>query len=89
MKKCKNCQETRPISEFSLKDKGKPGTLCRVCAAEKNREWYNKNKGEIQVKRSVNKLSHSLNLLRRKAQDAGYKIDVKFTDQFVITMEKI
>lgn len=89
MKKCSQCQLVKPIAEFSIKDQGKPGSLCKACAAKKHREWYAENKDEISIKRSVQNLNRSLNVLRRKAQNAGYKINIQYTDQFIVTMEKL
>lgn len=89
MKKCKHCQQVKPIAEFSIKDKGKPGALCRVCAAKKHREWYAEKKDEISINRSVRNLNRTLNVLRRKATDSGYKINITYTDRFVVTMEKL
>lgn len=89
MKKCSQCQLVKPIAEFSIKDQGKPGALCKACAAKKHREWYAENKEEISIKRSVQNLNRSLNVLRRKAQNAGYKINIQYTDQFIVTMEKL
>lgn len=89
MKKCSHCQTVKPIAEFSIKDRGKPGALCKTCAAQKYREWYAENKEEISIKRSVHNLNRSLNVLRRKAQNAGFKIKIEYKDQFVVTMEKL
>lgn len=89
MKKCSQCQLVKPIAEFSIKDQGKPGALCKACAAKKHREWYAENKELISLKRSVQNLNRSLNVLRRKAHNAGYGIKIEYTNQFIVTMEKL
>lgn len=89
MKKCNHCQQVKDLTEFSKVANGKYGAVCKVCAAEKQRQWYEENKDRISVERSVNHLTRSLNLLRRKASNIGYKISVVEEDGFLIQMEKI
>lgn len=89
MKKCSVCQQVKPLVEFSKKDHGKYSSTCKKCAAKRQRLWYEGNKQEISIKRSVNSLNRTLNVLRRKATQAGFKLKIEFTDQFVATLEKL
>lgn len=86
-KKCRICQLVKPVTEFSRSNRGKVSARCKECAARLQREWYNENKGDVQIQRSVATLTDALNKLRRKAKDKGLDVKVTFTDQFVITVE--
>lgn len=88
-KKCRACQQVKPLAEFSLRNQGKVGARCKACSAKAQREWYSENKDEIKIERSIAYLTDALNKLRRKAKDQGLEIKVQFTDQFIITAEPL
>lgn len=51
MKKCIKCGLDKQDNEFVL-NRGKLASWCNSCKNEKAREWYNKNKKEINQKQS-------------------------------------
>lgn len=87
MKKCSQCQRVKHLDEFAKKDKGKIGAICKACAAEKMKQWYGENKEEIALRRSIKTYNRTLNILRRKAKDAGFELRITFNGQFVVSLE--
>lgn len=89
MKKCSQCQRVKPLNEFAKKDKGKIGAICKSCAAEKMKQWYGENKDVIALRRSIKTYNRTLNVLRRKAKDAGFELRITFDGKFVVSLEEI
>lgn len=56
-KKCSKCGEVKPLEQFS-KSRGKPGTVCKLCNAQYQKEYYQKNAEKVIARTSAyNKLN--------------------------------
>lgn len=40
---CRICGQEKSVNEFRKGERGKPGTVCKPCAAERLREWRRRN----------------------------------------------
>lgn len=90
MKKCSRCQEVKPLTDFSKVRHGRVGALCKDCAAEKQREYYNEVKFDLHVKRSVQRLNTTIANLQKRASNYGYKVCIRENDNnYTVTMEKL
>lgn len=90
-KTCTRCGMTKPAEDFRKRNKGKTDVQCKACAAKEQREWYEKNKTEAQIRRNVTRLTNSLNQLQDKASSVGQRVTIEIgPDHFIkVTTEKL
>ena len=50
VKKCRKCQEEKPLAEFYVRD-GRRENTCRACKSAKSAEYYRLNKDRINARR--------------------------------------
>ena len=57
MMRCRVCAESRPLTEFAVKNKttGRRATICRTCQAAYGREHYARNRSAYQANGRKNK----------------------------------
>lgn len=88
MKKCKICQQVKPISEFYTVN-GKVRNKCKSCYMEIQRDWYGENKAEIQLRRNSRYLAKRINVLIETAAELGYRVEFDVKAGFEIKLEKV
>jgi hypothetical protein len=67
-KKCRRCEESKPLASFSKDKSRKDGlqSLCKQCDSRKGRKYYNANKEKIgQKNQKYNRLRLNWNRYRR------------------------
>lgn len=92
VRRCRICGEDKDINEFRKAERGKPGTLCKPCAAERLRNWRRGNP-EWRAREAARRKADTAYQERRKNynRDRYYGIEERTRDlylrrQFGITL---
>lgn len=88
MKTCSKCLVEKPLEQFSKRNGGKFGSVCKVCTAKYQREVYNQKVEEISIRRAVTRLNQIINTWDKKASRAGFKLSIAHKGEFVVSLEE-
>lgn len=64
-KKCSKCGEVKPLEQFS-RNKGKPGTVCKLCNARYHKEYYKKNAAKVIARTSAYNKQNAVEVAERQ-----------------------